>query len=184
MTRPQVNGDVPNASSSSAFVQHLLSYPVVSDGLDKFKSYEYGQKSIQIGDSAYKNFAAPLLPWFSKPYEYVSPYVNRADSLGAQTLEKLDEQFPVVKKPTADLYNDTKHLIFLPLNKGLEGKDHVYQIYLEEYKKNERGGFVNQGLAAVTTVFVVSNETLGWLSSFMATKKQQGSHVINEKINQ
>ncbi|KAI9158530.1 hypothetical protein HJFPF1_06528 [Paramyrothecium foliicola] len=184
MTRPQVNGDVPNAAHSSAFFEHLLSYPVVSDSIDKFKANEYGQRSIQLGDSAYKNLAAPILPWFAKPYEYVSPYVSRADSLGAQTLDKIDEQFPIVKKPTADLYNDTKSLILLPYVKSLESKDHAFQVYNNEYKKSEQKGLVNQGRAAFTTAIVLSNETLSWISSFLAAKKQQGEQVVNEKVNQ
>jgi hypothetical protein len=184
MARPQVNGDVPSSAPSSAFLQHLLNYPIVEYSLDKLKSNGYAQKSIQLGDSAYKNFAAPILPYLAKPYGYVSPYVNKADSLGAQTLEKIDEQFPVIKKPTADLYNDTKELILLPYNKGLEGKDHVLQIFNSEYKKSEQKGLVPQGKAAVTTVLVVSNETLSWLSSFLAAKKEQTSNAVNEKVNQ
>lgn len=161
-----------------------MSYPVIEYSLDKLKSNEYAKKSLQLGDSAYKNFAAPLIPYLAKPYGYVSPYVSKADSLGAHTLDRIDERFPVVKKPTADLYNETKHLILLPYHKGLEGKDHVLQVFNSEYKKSEQKGLVPQGKAAVTTVLVVSNETLSWLSSFLAAKKEQTSHVVNEKVNQ
>ncbi|KAH8661720.1 hypothetical protein BGZ61DRAFT_368715, partial [Ilyonectria robusta] len=106
---------------------HLLNYPVFKDGVQK--ADEYGQKSIQLGNSAYKTFAAPVLPLFAKPIEYVSPYVQKADELGDKTLNRIDERFPIVKKPTSELYNETKGLILLPYTKGLEGKDHVLQVY-------------------------------------------------------
>jgi hypothetical protein len=184
MAGPQVNGDLHNATHSSAFVQHLLDYPVVSDGVHTFRTNEYGQRTIKLGDSAYKTLASNLFPWFSKPYEYVSPYVAQADTFGDKTLDKLDERFPVVKKPTNELYNETRGLILLPYNKGLEGKDHVYQIYSNEFKKSEQPGLVAYGRAAVTTALVVSNETLSWISSFLTAKKAQAANAVNEKVNQ
>lgn len=181
---PQVNGDIPSSAPNSAFLQHLLDYPVISDSIHTIKSNELGQRTIALGDSAYHKFAAPVLPWLAKPYGYVSPYVQKADSIGDQTLGKIDERFPVVKKPTADLYKETRELLFLPYNKGIEGRDHVYGVYSDEYKKNEQAGVVGYGRAAVATAFVVSNETLSWLSSFLAARKQQTTQAVNEKINQ
>lgn len=179
---PQVNGDVP--SRHSAFVNHLLEYPVISDGVHTFKTNEYGQRSIKLGDSAYKTFAAPIIPYFAKPIEYVTPYVSKADEIGDKTLGRIDERFPVVKKPTNELYNDTKGLILFPYHKGLEGKDHVLQVYSSEYKKNEQAGLVATGKAVVTTVLVVSNETLTWLSSLISQKKAEAAQTTNEKIQQ
>lgn len=182
MSSPQVNGDVA-AARYSAFIEHLLNYPVISDGVDNFRANEYGQKSIKLGDAAYKTFAAPVIPWLAKPYQYVSPYVQKADSIGDKTLNHIDERFPVVKKPTDELYSETKGLVLLPYHKGLEGKDHVFQIYSSEYKKNEQAGLVASGKAALTTVLVVSNETLSWLSTFLHTKKAEASESLNEKAN-
>lgn len=125
-----------------------------------------------------------MLPWFARPYQYVSPYVQKADSIGDKTLDRIDERFPIVKKPTNDLYNETKGLILFPYNKGLEGKDHVFEVYSSEYKKNEQAGLVAHGKAAVTTVLVVSNETLTWLGGFLHAKKEETSQSVSEKINQ
>ena len=60
----------------------------------------------------------------------------------------------------------------------------MYEIYASEVKKNEQKGLVGQGKAAVSTAFVVSNETLGWLSSFLAAKKAEASGAAKEKVNQ
>lgn len=182
---PQVNGELPNSAHTSAFIQHLLDYPVVSDGIHTFKTNEYGQRSLKLGDSAYQTFAAPVMPWLAKPYEYVSPYVTRADSFGDKALNHIDERFPVVKKPTGEIYNDTKGLIFLPYNKAFEGRDHVLDIYSTEVKKNgEQGaGYFGYGKAAVTTALVVSNETLNWLSTYFHVKKAEATQAANDKVN-
>lgn len=214
MAVTQVNGDIPSSAHPSAFIQvricnncdrihlfvpsiltrslqHLLDYPLISDGISTFKSNEYGQRSIKLGDSAYQTLAAPVIPYFAKPYQFVSPYVQRVDSLGDKTLGAIDERFPIVKKPTSDLYNDTKGLVLLPYNKGLEGKEHVFQLYSTEFKKNDQQGLVAHGKAAVTTALVVSNETLSWISNFLAAKKNEASKTANDaakaasdKINQ
>ncbi|KND94103.1 hypothetical protein TOPH_01156 [Tolypocladium ophioglossoides CBS 100239] len=184
MAVPQVNGDVSGPARSSAFIQHLLNYPLISDGITTFSSNEYAQRSIRLGDSAYQTFAAPVIPWFAKPYTYISPYVQRADSIGDKTLDRIDERFPVVKKPTGELYNDTRSLILLPYNKGIEGRDHVFHIYATEAKKTEQQGLVGQGKAAVSTALVVSNETLSWLSSLITAKKAEATKLAHEKIQQ
>ncbi|KAG5960023.1 hypothetical protein E4U13_005974 [Claviceps humidiphila] len=184
MATSHVNGNVSSSRPNSAFLKHLLNYPVISDSIDTVKSNELAQRSIKLGDSAYQTIASSVLPWLSKPYGYVSPYVARADSLGDKTLDRIDERFPIMKKPTSDLYKDTRSLILLPFNKGLEGRDHVLDVYASEVKKTEQKGLVSQGKAAVSTAVVVSTETLGWLSSFLAAKKAEATSAVKDKANQ
>ncbi|QKD57920.2 uncharacterized protein FOBCDRAFT_242260 [Fusarium oxysporum Fo47] len=130
MSSPQVNSEI-SAAQYPAFIQHLLNYPT---------------------------FAAPIIPYFFKPYQYVSP----------NALDRIDKRFPVVKKPTEELYRDTRALILLLYHKGLEGKDHVFQDYSSEANKNEQAGLVAHGKAAATTVLV----------------KAETTNTVNEKINQ
>ncbi|KFH44778.1 hypothetical protein ACRE_044110 [Hapsidospora chrysogenum ATCC 11550] len=180
----QVNGELPNnAGPHSAFIQHLLDYPVISDGLHTFQTNEYGQRTLKIGDSAYKTLAAPILPLLSKPYQYVSPYVARADSFGDKALAQIDERFPAVKKPTGELLSETKGLILLPYNKAFEGRDHLFHVYSSEAKKNEQEGVLGYGKAAVTTALVVSSETLNWLGSFLRAKKADAGQAVSDKTN-
>ncbi|KAH6610284.1 perilipin mpl1 [Trichoderma cornu-damae] len=182
MPAPQVNGEV-SGHVQSAFLQHLLSFPLVNDGVHTVTSNEYAQKSFKLGDSAFRTLAAPVLPYFAKPYGYVSPYFQKADSFGDKTLDRLEERFPIVKKPTGDIYNETRGLILIPYQKGLEGKEHVFNIYAAELKKLEQEGVVAQGKAVVSTAIVVSNETLAWLSTLVAVKKADASEATKEKIN-
>ncbi|EXK82953.1 hypothetical protein FOQG_12785 [Fusarium oxysporum f. sp. raphani 54005] len=141
-------------------VQHLLSYPVISDGVHTFDSGKYGQRSIQFGNAAYQTFAATATTWFQKPYQHLLPYIQKVDSLGDNILHYVNKQFPIIKKPTQELYNDTKGLVSLLYHKALEGRDHVLKVYDSEYKKNKQVGLVAHGKAAVTTVLGVSNEAL------------------------
>ncbi|KAF4125827.1 Pathogenesis associated protein Cap20 [Geosmithia morbida] len=186
MAASQVNGEVNNVGPHSAFLQHLLGYPIISDGIDTFKSHELGQRSIKLGDSAYKTLAStPVVPYLTKAYGYVSPYITRADNFGDKTLGQLDERFPVVKKPTGEIYSDTKSLVLTPYTKGLEGRDHVLTIYSTEVKKNgeQKAGVIVYGKAAVVTALVVSNETLAWVSGLLSAKKTQATEVVSDKVN-
>jgi len=173
-----VNGDAP----SSAFISHLTSYPFFSDSITTFKQNPLGQKSLSLADQGYQTFAKPILPYFSKPYQYVHPYVAKLDSIGDSTLSKVDEKFPVVKKPTGELYDNATGIAFFPLRKGLEGKDYVLKTYNTECKKVGGEGLVTMGKAAVTTTLVVTSDALSWLSNYLGAKKEQTKEVVNEKI--
>jgi len=176
---PTVNGEKP----SSAFLSHLISYPVIGDTISTFKQNPYGQKSIALADSGYSKFVAPTLPYLSKPYGYVSPYVAKADSLGEAGLSKVDATFPIVKKPTGELYDNATGIAFFPLKKGTEAKDYVFKTYNSEVKKVGGDGIITFGKAAVTTTLIVSSDALSWLSNFLSTKKEQTKEVVNEKVN-
>ncbi|KNB13799.1 hypothetical protein FOXG_12484 [Fusarium oxysporum f. sp. lycopersici 4287] len=49
-------------------------------------------------------FAAPVNPYFSKVHQFLSP----------KTLHRIDERFPLAKKPTDELYQNTRALNLLP----------------------------------------------------------------------
>lgn len=177
---PQVNGET---SPSSAFLSHLYSYPVISDSISTFKSNPYGAKSLSLTNASYEKLGKPLLPYLSKPYEYVSPYVKKADSIGDNTLSTLDTKFPVVKKPTGELYDNGKSIVFFPLKKGGEGKDYVFSTYNSEVKKVGGDGVFVYGKAALATGLIVSSDVMSWLGAFLGQKKEQVKEVTNEKLS-
>ncbi|KAI7775829.1 hypothetical protein LA080_006197 [Diaporthe eres] len=168
--------------------KHLYNYHIVHDGIETFKSNPYGAKSIQLGDSAYQTFAAPIVPYFNGPYQYVQPYVKKADDLGDKALTKVDERFPVVKKPTNELYTDAKGLVLFPYHKGIEGRDHVFSTYSSEYKKanggNESGfALISTGKAAIATALVLTGETVRFIGDFLHTKKEEAHNAVDNKVN-
>jgi hypothetical protein len=155
---------------------------VISDGIATFQSHPLGQKSIALSTSGYNTLAKPVLPYLTKPYQYVSPYVSKADSLGDSTLSTLESKFPTIKKPTGELYDNGKGYIFFPYKMGLEGKDYVLSTYNSEYKKVGGEGLVTVGKAAVTTSLIVSSDALSWLSQFLSAKKAETKEVVSEKV--
>jgi len=177
---PAVNGE---ASSSSAFLSHLTSYPVISDSISTFKSNPYGAKSLDLTNTTYEKLGKPFLPYFSKPYQYVSPYVKKVDSLGDSTLSTIDSKFPVVKKPTSDLYNEGKSIVFFPLTKGAEGKDYVLKTYNTEVKNVGGDGLLTYGKAAIGTGLRVGGDVYKWAAGFLGSKKAEAKEVSNEKLN-
>jgi len=176
---PQVNGEAP----SSAFLSHLYSYPVISDSISTFKSNPYGAKSLDLTTAGYEKLGKPLLPYLSKPYEYVSPYVKKADSIGDSTLSTIDSKFPYVRKPTGEIYDEGKAIVFYPLKVGNEGKEYVFGVFGSEKKKVGGEGIVTYGKAVVATGLVVSSDALSWLSAFLSRKKAEAKEVTNEKLN-
>ncbi|TLD10026.1 hypothetical protein PgNI_05539 [Pyricularia grisea] len=173
MASPQVNGEVPH----SAFFDHLAQYPVVNDGIEVFKKNPYGQRSINVTDMVYKRVAKPVIPYLSRPYQYVSPYVKKVDDIGDKTLARVDKTFPAVKKPTADLYADVSNLVTLPLRKTIEGKDHVVTTYSQEYKSfvnnsGNEGGLVIYGKALFGTALILTAESISWVKLYLHKAKE------------
>jgi len=176
---PQVNGDSP----SSAFFSHLISFPLISDSISTFKSNPYGAKSLDITTNITSTLSNKLAPILSTPFSYATPYLQKADSIGDSTLSTLESKFPVVKKPTGELYSEGKSFVFFPLKKGNEGKDYVFSTFNGEIKKNGDQGLVGYGKAAVSTTFKVGGDAYAWLSGFLSAKKAEAKEVSSEKLN-
>ncbi|KAI4866402.1 hypothetical protein F4820DRAFT_251453 [Hypoxylon rubiginosum] len=177
----QVNGDV---HPSSATLSHITGYPVISDSIAYIKGNPYGQKSIELGDSAYKTFAKPVIPYFAKPYQYVQPYVKKADLIGDDALSKIDAHVPVLKKSTDELWTEGKNFVFFPVRKGFETKDHVFDVYSSEYKKVGGGSLVTSGKALVSTGLVITSETLAWIGDLLRAGKVQAKEAGNDIARQ
>ena len=120
-----VNGD----KSSSQFIDHLTSYPVVSDSIETFKSNPYGKKSLELADSAYSRFAKPVEPYLETPKQYVAPYAKKADELAVSGLSHVDNTFPIVKEDTNTIVDKGKSLIWFPFKVAGDSKDYVVTTY-------------------------------------------------------
>jgi len=179
MGDPQVNGEF----SHSQFLSHLTSYPIVSDGFSTFKKNPYGQKSIDLADTGYSKFAKPYLPYLSKPYGYVAPYVAKADSLGDKGLSKVDETFPIVKEETEKIKGTVFSFAGYPLKLAGEGKTYLFDTYSSEYKKCGGDGYVAGGKAVISTGLVITSDSLAWVSAFFSAKKEEAKKVYEEKTS-
>ncbi|RKU46954.1 hypothetical protein DL546_005971 [Coniochaeta pulveracea] len=152
MASAQVNGEVPH----SAFIDHLLHYPAVNDGVKTVRSY------------------------LETPYQYVSPYVKKADDLGDKTLSKVEERFPIVKKQTGEIYEDGRNLVLLPYRTANAAKDHVLETYNGEVKKVGGDNLLTYGKALITTSLVVTGEVFQTVSGFLSYKKEQTKGVMDD----
>ncbi|KAJ6044558.1 hypothetical protein N7499_007058 [Penicillium canescens] len=177
MGEPTVNGE----KNHSQFLDHLISYPIISDSITFYKGNPYGAKSIQYADKGYTRLAKPVLPYFSTPYSYVAPYLARADSLGDKGLTEIDTRFPIIKEDTQKLRGSIYNGASMPVRLAGEVKHHVFDIYGSEYKKCGGDGVFASGKAVVTTSLVLSQESLAWISTFLQTKKEEVKEAVNEK---
>jgi hypothetical protein len=108
--------------------------------------------SVQLSSSAYQIMGAPMLSLFYKPLSYVTPYVQAVDDFGDQTLSKVEEKFPVVKKPSPELIKEAKEAVYAPVQQ-------VTSLYSLAYQRAEGGYAVASGKAAAKTAVFV------WLAS-------------------
>ena len=148
------------------------------------KKNPYGQKSIELSDSAYQTFAKSVFPYFNKPYSYVEPYVKRADALGDDALSRIDERIPSLKKPTNELVSDGKAIVFFPLRKGLETKDHITEIYNSGYKKVGGEGLVTSGKALISTSLFVTSEALTWVGDVLRAGRVHAKEAAHDATRQ
>ncbi|KAH6656568.1 hypothetical protein BKA67DRAFT_552338 [Truncatella angustata] len=173
----QVNGE---PHPSSATLSHITGYPVVNDALLYYKSNPYGKKSIEIGDSAYQIFGKPIVPYLAKPYEYVSPYVKRADHLGAGALDRIDKKIPILKESTENIQAKSKQVVFYPVVKTRETTDHLFSVYNSEFKKVGGQGIVTTGKALISTGLVLTTEALNWFGDILRASKEKAKEAGNE----
>jgi len=177
MSAATVNGD----KSSSQFLSHLTSYPVVSDSISTFKSNPYGAKSLDLADSGYKSFVAPVLPYAQGPYGYVKPYVAKADEIADTGLSKVDNTFPIVKQDTQKIQSTVMGLVHLPFVMAFQGKDYVFKTYGNEYKKCGGKTYIDGVKALITTSLVITSDSLSSLSGYLSQKKEQSKEVVKDK---
>ena len=120
-SEPMVNGD----KTSSKFLSHLNSYPVVSDGVETFKSHPVGKKSLELADNAYARFGKPVEPYFETPINYAKPYAAKADELADSGLGHVETRFPIVKEDTNTIVDKGKSVIWFPFKVANDGKEYV-----------------------------------------------------------
>ena len=70
------------------------------------------------------------------------------------------------------------------MKKASEGTKWIKSTYSEEYKKCGGDGVVAGGKAAITSSLILSSDMLGWLSSLLVAKKEQGKDAVKEKTQQ
>lgn len=176
MGEPTVNGDMPH----SATLEHVTSYPVVSDTLNAFQNNPYGQKSIDITNFTYGRFVRPTLPYFETPASYVAPYIAKVDEIGDNILSKIDERVPIVKSETSEIKQTAVDYVNWPFKVVNDQKNYLLNTYNNEYKNCGGDGVIAGSKALVSGSFVVASDTLSYVASLLQKAKQEGKNKAEE----
>jgi hypothetical protein len=170
----------PISQPANNGLQHLTSFPVVSDGISTYKSNTYGAKSISYASRTLDLLTAkiykPLSPYLATPFSYVAPYVSKADSLGSTGLTKLESRFPIVKEDTATVQKTVTSYAGYPLELADQGKGVLLKIYEDRLKLHE-GKYLRVPLAAFETQIIATHRVL----NAVATWIHQKSDNYNQK---
>ncbi|KAL7273555.1 hypothetical protein RUND412_003587 [Rhizina undulata] len=170
-------------------LDHLKSFPIVSDSIKTFESHPLGQRSISLSHTAYSTFIAPLSPYLSK----AAPYVTRADELADGGLVKIETRFPIVKEPTETIKNKVNETIGYPrklvgevyvrgTDFAKEKKEYVFKVYEDEVsKEGNKNGYIPMAKAGVTAGYVVSADLMNALASYLGSKKEDAKEKVKEK---
>lgn len=161
-------------------MKHITKYPIVSDSISTFKSYPIGQYSIDLTNSAYATFVKPTFPYLETPAAYAKAYVTKADEIGDNLLNIVDEKIPVLKSETKDIQKSIIDLAYWPVHVAEEQTDYVWKTYNSEYKKCGGDGLVAGGKAVVSSSFVITSEWLAYFSTFLQKKKEEAKSAAKE----
>jgi len=181
-TDTTTNGDVPQ----SQFLSHLISYPVISDGITTYKSHPYGAKSISLAHSAYSTAYTTIIPRISPlletPYSYVAPYLAKADSIGDSTLSHLDSRFPIVRAETSTISEKVQGVAGYPFVVVGKGREFVSKTWSEEYERSGGSGVVKGARAVIGTELKVGAAVIEYLRTAVGKFREEGKKVVeNEK---
>jgi len=181
--------------ASSAFVNHLASYPAVDDSVSYIKSTQIGQKGIAASNQAYDQIVKPLEPYIAKANGYASPYVAKVDELADSGLGFIDSRFPIVKEPTDSIKEKVQTTVGYPMKKtsdmvafgagfANESKDYVFKVYSDEYSKmggGKQAGVVPAAKASISTSLIISTQLIQWVIKFVIAKKEEAKEQAMEK---
>ncbi|KAI9316997.1 hypothetical protein BX666DRAFT_1857571 [Dichotomocladium elegans] len=99
--------------AGSGFFARVSSYPIVKDGVSTVKAYAK-QSPVATYALSKANDTLHTMSAYQPRYAqtayatYIQPHVQRADELGCKSLDLIQERFPVVTMPTAEVVSSVK----------------------------------------------------------------------------
>ena len=171
------------ADLSLPSLQHLNSYPAVSEVQNAVKKNPHGATALAYVDAGYDGLVKPVLPYAEQPYAYVAPYVSKVDELAAHGLDTVDATFPIITKDTNTIRSTAWSYVTYPFATADGLKNWVLNTYGSEYKKCGGDGVIAGGKAVITTGLLVTSDTLNWLSKLLNEKKDEAKVVAKDTQN-
>ncbi|KAL9051458.1 MAG: hypothetical protein Q9162_005989 [Coniocarpon cinnabarinum] len=175
-------GDKPITNSDnsphSQTLDHVTSYPLVSDLLDFYSHNSLGAKSIEAFNSLYASIVTPLLPYLKTPISIASPYLHRADELGDNALNSVDSHFPAVKSTDYNkLRSQTHDVAAYPFKIAQDGRDYIVRVYQDERKKVGGEGVVALGKTVISAELHVLGDAVEVGRSLFGEAKQEAKKM-------
>ncbi|KAK2750939.1 hypothetical protein FQN57_000013 [Myotisia sp. PD_48] len=166
MAETMVNGGGPGLPSH--FINHLTSYPIVSSSISTIRQSHVGQLSLEYAQKG-RSQLQPLIPYLQAPYGYIAPYVEKADSLGNEGLNRFDNTVPKVIE-TAE---NVRGILRYPIQVAGDGTQHIVSTYNSERSKAEGNRIMSPSKAAVSTGLMLTSQYLLWLSNLLIPNQEK-----------
>ncbi|KFY32210.1 hypothetical protein V494_07881, partial [Pseudogymnoascus sp. VKM F-4513 (FW-928)] len=142
--------------------QHLQSYPLITSAVTTVTTSPYASTPLSLTHRTISTLSPYATPFINPVAPYVTPYLVRLDGLADSGLDAFDKRVPAAKKPTEELYKETRELALKPYTLSREGGEYVLKTYEGEVKRADAKGVIGYGKAVVGTGFVVGGEVLQW----------------------
>lgn len=123
------------------------------------------------------------MPYLSKPYGFVAPYVQRADSLADNGLSEVEKRFPIVKEETSTIKTKVVDVAYFPLRIAGQGRDYLLNTYNDEYQKTGGNGLITTAKAVISTELKVTVDVLHLIADYLGPKKEEAKKYAHEKVN-
>ncbi|XP_048732411.2 perilipin-2-like isoform X2 [Ostrea edulis] len=176
------------------FVSRLSSLPVVSTAVTQAcslyqrtkESNQLFRTSLNLAESSIKTLSET-----SKPYlEKYQPQLDSVNKIACDQLEKLEERYPVITKPTDELVNDGKEACHVVLKPAIDRVNAVRQYSNDKYNqgKEQVDRVVQIGQNTVRTVkdismTVVSKSMETTYGQYVADKMNDALTISEDYIN-
>lgn len=98
-------------------------------------------------------------------------------------MSRIDTRFPIIKEDTDKLRTSISDRADSSIRLAGDAKGYLVDLYGTEYEKCGGDGLVASGKAVITTGLILSQESLGYFSSLLQTKKEQAKDAVQEKSN-
>ncbi|GJJ70162.1 hypothetical protein EMPS_02511 [Entomortierella parvispora] len=97
---------------SATFISRVSSIPVIHDGFSTLHSYakdnKYSRYALDTAGSAVETVNKYTEGYQSRLQPHLQPHISKVDQLATKSLDILQNRFPIVSKPTAEIVTQVK----------------------------------------------------------------------------
>ncbi|RPA80937.1 hypothetical protein BJ508DRAFT_117507 [Ascobolus immersus RN42] len=159
----------------SKSINHITSYPVVSDTLSYAQTFAIVQQAVTATQRA-TGLLQPFAPLLEKANNIAAPVVNKVDDFAESKLGQLDEKVPFVKKPTQELADFLSQQKDFATGLAQKEREYVLSVFADELEKaagDNKTGYIPTAKAGVNTGIVISQELIAWITELVQKRRAE-----------